>query len=192
MIGSWVLVNGEPRKVCSLTNRKAGFRRRASRGLDFYLFEQLQSIYLSEEVLRECVNVNTPEVLIPEHTSVEFINNTVVIKECGEKVDFLQFPNLHTMQSFFLSRYGCTIDFNVERYLFLQQPELVVTKAEMQRLKEKIDEFSVSSVLKTKIDVPLCERLHGLIVRDCISKTTDIDLGKNKSGIQRGMLIYDK
>lgn len=148
MIGSWVLVNGEPRQVCSLTNRKAGFRRGASRNRDFFLFNQLQSIYLSKEVLMECVSVNTPEVLIPEYMSVEFADSVVVIKERGEKVDFLQFPNLHTMQSFFLSRYGCTIDFNAERYLFLQQPEMIVTKEQIEALKDQMKKPSI--ILKMK------------------------------------------
>ena len=148
MIGSWVLVNGEPRQVCALTNRKAGFKSGANRDREFFVFNQLQSINLSEEILKECVKVNTPELLIPEYMSVEFMNNIVVIKERNENVDYLQFPNLHTMQSFFLSRYGCTVVFDADRYLFLQQPEMVVTKEQIEVLKEQMKKPSIILAVK--------------------------------------------
>ena len=116
MIGSWVLAGGEPMQVSSLTTKKVGFKRDTSVRRDFFRFDQLQGIPLSEELLKECVCVNPPQTLVPEYMAVEFIHNIVVIKERGENVDYLQFPNLHTMQAYFLSRYGCTVEFNVEKY----------------------------------------------------------------------------
>ena len=139
MIGSWVLAGGEPRQVSSLTTKKAGFKRGTSGHRDFFRFDQLQGIPLSEELLKECVYVKPPEVLVPEYMTVEFIYDVVVIKERGENVDYLRFPNLHTMQSFFSSRYGTTIEFNMERFKFLMQPEVVVTKEQMEILKKTYD-----------------------------------------------------
>lgn len=116
MIGSWVLADGKPRQVHSLTTKKAGFKRGTSGHRDFFRFDQLQGIPLSEPILKECVKVNPPKVLIPGYISVDFMCDFVVIKESGETIDYLQFPNLHTMQSFFLSRYDCIVEFDVEKY----------------------------------------------------------------------------
>lgn len=140
MIGSWVLAGGEPRQVSSLTTKKAGFKRGTSGHRDFFRFDQLQGIHLSEELLKECVRVNPPKALIPEYMTVEFAYNIVVIKERGENVDFLQFPNLHTMQAYFLSRYGEKVEFDVERYKYLSFPEVVVTKEKMEILKQSMRE----------------------------------------------------
>lgn len=140
MIGSWVLAEGKPRQVHSLTTKKAGFKRGTNGQRDFFRFDQLQGIPLSEPLLKECVKVNPPKSLIPEYVSVEFISNIVVIKERGEAVDDLIFPNLHTMQSFFLSRYACIVEFNVEKYDWLQEPEMVVSKEQMEIIKQSMRE----------------------------------------------------
>lgn len=124
MIGSWVLAGGEPRQVCSLTTKKAGFKRGTSGHRDFFRFDQLQGIPLSEELLKECIKVNPPKSLIPEYVSVEFMCDIVVIKERGETIDYLRFPNLHTMQSFFLSRFGCIVEFDAEK-----RNELIIKQA---------------------------------------------------------------
>lgn len=116
MIGSWVLAEGKPRQVHSLTTKKAGFKRGTNGQRDFFRFDQLQGIPLSEPLLKECVKVNPPESLIPEYVSVESFCDIVVIKERDEAVDYLRFPNLHTMQSFFLARYGCIVEFYVDKY----------------------------------------------------------------------------
>ena len=57
MIGSWVLTyDGKtPRQIVSLTMQKAGFMRDHGRGRDFYRFDQIQGIPLSEELLKHCV-----------------------------------------------------------------------------------------------------------------------------------------
>lgn len=55
MIGSWVLAEGKPRQVHSLTTKKAGFKRGTNGQRDFFRFDQLQGIPLSEPLLKECV-----------------------------------------------------------------------------------------------------------------------------------------
>ena len=52
------------------------------------------------------------------------MRDIVVIKERGETIDYLRFPNLHTMQSFFLSRYGCIVEFDAEK-----RNELIIKQA---------------------------------------------------------------
>ena len=196
MIGSWVLAGGKPRQVNCLTTKKAGFKRGTNGQLDFFRFDQLAGIPLSEQLLKECVTVNPPESLIPGYMSVEFMLNMVVIKDSGETVDYLQFPNLHTMQSFFLSRYGCIVEFDVDKYNWLRQPEMVVSREEIMRLTTqssvgietlKANAVSVGNILKRKEE--LCTKDGHHVVRDHIPAT---DLGKDERGFQHGQLTYKK
>ena len=194
MIGSWVLAGGEPRQVSSLTTKKAGFKRGTSGHRDFFVFGQLQSISLSEGLLKECVCVNPPKVLVPEYMTVEFLHNTVVIKERNENVDYLLFPNLHTMQAFFLSRYGCTINFDVEKFKFLMQPEMVVTTKELNQLKEVAADRIPYESPNVVLGPSLVERLRGIWTRHCACNPSISgipDLGKDERGLQKGMLTYE-
>lgn len=194
MIGSWVLAGGEPRQVCSLTTKKAGFKRGTSGHRDFFRFDQLQGIPLSKELLKECVCVNSPKVLVPEYVSVEFLHDTVVIKERNETIGYLLFPNLHTMQAFFLSRYGCTINFDVEKFKFLMQPEMVVTTKELNQLKEVATDRIPYESPKVVLGQSLIDRLRGIGTRPCACNPSISgipDLGKDERGFQKGMLTYE-
>ena len=196
MIGSWVLAEGKPRQVHILTTKKAGFKRGTNGHLDFFRFDQLQGIPLSEPLLKECVTVNPPKMLINEYMSVEFMLNMVVIKDSGETVDYLQFSNLHTMQSFFLSRYGCIVEFDVDKYNWLRQPEMVVSREGIMRLathtsvdieKLKFNSVSGCNILK-RIETLRAKDGHN-VVSDHIPTT---DLGKDDRGFQYGQLTYKK
>ena len=159
MIGSWVLAEGKPRQVHSLTTKKAGFKRGSNGQRDFFRFDQLEGIPLSEPLLKECVKVNPPKTLVPEYITVGFINNIVVIKERGENVDFLQFPNLHTMQSFFLSRYDCIVEFDVEKYKEHVKEEIKVFGDWMKDMRKASEQAvvalkGVSDVIKEMKTAP--------------------------------------
>lgn len=115
-IGSWVFADGAPRQVCCITTKKVGFKRGNCGQRDFYRFDQISGIPLSEPLLKECVKVNPPKSLTPEYVSVEFMCDIVVIKEGDGTIDYLRFSNLHIMQAYFLSHYGCKVEFDVEKW----------------------------------------------------------------------------
>lgn len=129
MIGSWVLAGGEPRQVSSLTTKKAGFKRGTSGHRDFFRFDQLQGIPLSEELMKECIKVVAPQKGDTELERMEPNGHRFVqFTEKRGHTDVLIIHSLHILQGYLLSRYGCTILFDRVRYKFLQQPEITIPK----------------------------------------------------------------
>ena len=127
MIGSWVLAGGEPRQVSSLTTKKAGFKRGTSGHRDFFRFDQLQGIPLSEELLKECIKVVAPKKALCDFESMEpaGVGCATRFRETG-RVYTLFISTLHELQSYLMSRYGCITEFDIEQYKYLQQPEIVI------------------------------------------------------------------
>jgi hypothetical protein len=128
MIGSWVLAGGEPRQVSSLTTKKAGFKRGTSGHRDFFRFDQLQGIPLSEELLKECIKVVPPKESVSKIEKIVYYDNSKSIifveKNFGGGLRNMEY--IHNMQAYLLSHYGYTIVFDIEKYKFLQQPEIVI------------------------------------------------------------------
>lgn len=157
MIGSWVLAGGEPRQVCSLTTKKAGFKRGTSGHRDFFRFEQLQGIPLSEEILKECVKVVPPKKALCDFESMEpaGVGCATRFRETG-RVYTLFISTLHVLQSYLMSRYDCTILFDRVRYKYLQQPEIFISKHEEDSLRDHLDTLRMSLEIKPKTDDSSC------------------------------------
>ena len=157
MIGSWVLAGGEPRQVSSLTTKKAGFKRGTSGHRDFFRFDQLQGIPLSEELLKECIKVVAPQTGNTELERMEPNGHRFIqFTEKRGHTDILIIPSLHILQGYLLSRYGCTILFDRVRYKFLQQPEIIVPKHEVDSLRDHLDTLRMSLEIKPKTDDSSC------------------------------------
>ena len=82
---------------------------------------------------------------------------------------------------------------DVEIWLKNIEPEIIVTKAEVERLKETVndlrDTLDMSLNLKTVLDVPLHERLDSMRINPRDPQIA-VDLGKDARGLQNGMLTY--
>lgn len=122
MIGSWVLAGGEPRQVSSLTTKKAGFKRGTSGHRDFYRFDQIQGIPLSEELLKNCVTYRdmNPKEPNEQVQSIHCYSDTVIAIHTDGETKYKRFRYLHEIQAYLLSSYNLVTVFDVEKYLFLQ------------------------------------------------------------------------
>ena len=124
MIGSWVLpYDGKtPRQIVSLTMQKAGFMRDYGRGRDFYRFDQIQGIPLSEELLKHCVTYHdmNPKEPNEQVQSIHCYSDTVIAIHADGETKYKRFRYLHEIQAYLLSGYNLVTVFDVEKYLFLQ------------------------------------------------------------------------
>ena len=92
MIGSWVLPydGNTPRQIVSLTMQKAGFMRDYGRGRDFYRFDQIQGIPLSEELLKNCVTYHdmNPKEPNEQVQSIHCYSDTVIAIHVGGETKY--------------------------------------------------------------------------------------------------------
>lgn len=118
MIGSWVLADGKPRQVNCLTIKKAGFKRGTNGHCDFYRFDQLQGIPLSEPLLKECVTYRPTgkQQAIAQSISIHCYSDTVIEVRIDGNTKYYHFCYLHEVQSFLLSTYQLQVKFDVEKY----------------------------------------------------------------------------
>lgn len=194
MIGSWVLAEGKPRQVHSLTTKKAGFKRGTNGQRDFFRFDQLQGIPLSEPLLKECVTYRPTgkQQDTDPAISIHCYSDTVIAVRIDGNTQYYRFRYLHEVQSFLLSTYQLQVQFDVEKYNWLRQPEMVVTKKEAGQIRKTFANILTNVRPSAVIDTPLDEELDKVIVRDYISSSIPADLGKDERGFQYGQLTYKK
>lgn len=194
MIGSWVLAEGKPRQVHSLTTKKAGFKRGTNGQRDFFRFDQLQGIPLSEPLLKECVTYHPTgkQQDTGPAISIHCYSDTVIAVRIDGNTQYYRFRYLHEVQSFLLSTYQLQVQFDVEKYNWLRQPEVVVTKKEAGQIGKTFANILANVGPTAVIDTPLDEELDKVIVRDYISSSIPADLGKDERGFQYGQLTYKK
>lgn len=198
MIGSWVLAGGEPRQVSSLTTKKAGFKRGTSGHRDFFRFDQLQGIPLSEELLKECIayrDIN-PKESNGKVQSLHCYSDTVIALHAEGRTEYHRFRYLHEVQAFLTSLYQLQVVLDVEKLKWLRQPEMVVSRESLMRLathtsvnieKLKGNVFPGFNIFK-RIKAIRTQDGHN-VVRDHLPTP---DLGKDKRGFQYGSLTYKK
>ena len=118
MIGSWVLAGGEPRQVSSLTTKKAGFKRGTSGHRDFFRFDQLQGIPLSEELLKECITYRdiNPKEPNGKVQSLHCYSDTVIALHIEDRTEYHRFRYLHEVQAFLTSLYQLQVVLDLEKY----------------------------------------------------------------------------
>ena len=120
MIGSWVLpYDGKtPRQIVSLTMQKAGFMRDYGRGRDFYRFDQIQGIPLSEELLKNCVTYRdmNPKEPNEQVQSIHCYSDTVIAIHADGETKYKRFRYLHEIQAYLLSGYNLVTVFDVEKF----------------------------------------------------------------------------
>ena len=157
MIGSWVLAGGEPRQVSSLTTKKAGFKRGTSGHRDFFRFDQLQGIPLSDMLLRLCLTLRefNPSKPLGIAKVINSVNNIFSVRT-STGVNIHSFNYLHELQAVLLSAYGLETVFDTERYKSLQQPEMFVSKHEEDSLRDHLDTLRMSLGIKPKTDDSSC------------------------------------
>lgn len=138
MIGSWVLAGGEPRQISSLTTKKAGFKRGTSGHRDFFRFDQLQGIPLSEELLKECVKVVAPKGEESRIKKVAFykVPSLIVFVEENGRGESRRMGYIHDLQAYLSSYYGYTIELDLIKYKFLQQPEITIPKEQVDAMRK--------------------------------------------------------
>lgn len=194
MIGSWVLAEGKPRQVYSLTTKKAGFKRGTNGQRDFFRFDQLQGIPLSEPLLKECVTYRPTgkQQDTDPAISIHCYSDTVIAVRIDGNTQYYRFRYLHEVQSFLLSTYQLQVQFDVEKYNWLRQPEMVVTKKEAGQIRKTFANILTNVRPSAVIDTPLDGELDKVIVRDYISSSIPADLGKDERGFQYGSLTYKK
>lgn len=118
MIGSWVLAGGEPRQVSSLTTKKAGFKRGTSGHRDFFRFDQLQGIPLSEELLKECITYRdiNPKEPNGKVQSIHCYSDTVIALHTEGRTEYHRFRYLHEVQAFLTSLYQMQVVLDMEKW----------------------------------------------------------------------------
>ena len=153
MIGSWVLAGGEPRQVSSLTTKKAGFKRGTSGHRDFFRFDQLQGIPLSEELLKECITYRdiNPKEPNGKVQSIHCYSDTVIALHTEGRTEYHRFRYLHEVQAFLTSLYQMQVVLDVEKYHFLMLPEKVATKKEMSQTRKMLDKLIIREAVAVKI-----------------------------------------
>ena len=132
MISSWVLAEGKPRQVHSLTTKKAGFKRGTNGQRDFFRFDQLQGIPLSEPLLKDCVTyrLTGKQQDTDPAISIHCYSDNIIVFHIGEQVTCKRFCYLHEVQSFLLSTYQLQVQFDVEKWHRLIMEQALSTYAE--------------------------------------------------------------
>ena len=194
MIGSWVLAGGEPRQVSSLTTKKAGFKRGTSGHRDFFRFDQLQGIPLSEELLKECITYRdiNPKEPNGKVQSLHCYSDTVIALHTEGRTEYHRFRYLHEVQAFLTSLYQLQVVLDLEKYKWLRDPTMLVSREQMLRLSvqalgEEIKGVSVSAdnILKT-MEAMRIKDGHNL-ERNHMPEPI---LEKDERGLVKGMLTY--
>lgn len=195
MIGSWVLAEGKPRQVHSLTTKKAGFKRGTNVQRDFFRFDQLRGIPLSEPLLKECVTYRPTgkQQHLDHGISIYCYSVTVIAVRIDCRTTYYRFRYLHEVQSFLLSTYQLQVQFDVEKYNWLRQPEMVVTKKEAGQIRKTFANILAKVGPTAVIDTPLAERLKEIGSRPCDPSISGLPtLEKDERGFQYGQLTYKK
>ena len=195
MIGSWVLVNGEPRQVCKLTNKKAGFKRSESGHRDFYRFDQIQGFPLSVDLFKHCVTYKSSDPREHGHfvESINYYGEAGICIQHSTGSMIHQVRYLHEVQSILYYMFRTQIDFDVEKYKWAKQPEMVVTKTQMEQLKKMATAPIGKDTPKVVLKESLSERLKEFGKRvSSVYKQTPLlpSPEKGENGLQEGMLTY--
>lgn len=140
MIGLWVLAGGEPRQVSSLTTKKAGFKRGTSGHRDFFRFDQLQGIPLSEELLKECITYRdiNPKEPNGKVQSLHCYSDTVIALHTEGRTEYHRFRYLHEVQAFLTSLYQLQVVLDLEKYKWLRDPTMLVSRESLLRLSSQV------------------------------------------------------
>lgn len=194
MIGSWVLAGGEPRQVSSLTTKKAGFKRGTSGHRDFFRFDQLQGIPLSEELLKECITYRdiNPKEPNGKVQSIHCYSDTVIALHTEGRTEYHRFRYLHEIQAFLTSLYQLQVVLDLEKYKWFREPTMLVSREQMIRLSVQalggaIKGVSVSADnLLQAMEAMRTKDGHNL-VRNHIPQP---NLEKDERGLVKGMLTY--
>lgn len=117
-IGSWAFADGAPRQVCCITTKKVGFKRGNYGQRDFYRFDQISGIPLSEPLLKECVTYRPTgkQQDTDPAISIHCYSDTVIAVRIDGNTQYYRFRYLHEVQSFLLSIYQLQVQFDVEKY----------------------------------------------------------------------------
>ena len=195
MIGSWVLAGGEPRQVSSLTTKKAGFKRGTSGHRDFFRFDQLQGIPLSEELLKECITYRdiNPKEPNGKVQSLHCYSDTVIALHTEGRTEYHRFRYLHEVQAFLTSLYQMQVVLDMEKYKFLMRPEMIVTKKEMNRFRKSKANLITKEIPNMVLEPSFIERLKEIGTRPCACNPAISGmptLGEDKRGFKEGMLTY--
>ena len=194
MIGSWVLAGGEPRQVSSLTTKKAGFKRGTSGHRDFFRFDQLQGIPLSEELLKECITYRdiNPKEPNGKVQSIHCYSDTVIALHTEGRTEYHRFRYLHEVQAFLTSLYQMQVVLDVEKYKWLRDPTMLVSREHLLRLSSQVSGGAMKGVvvpadnlLKT-MEAMRTKDGHNL-VRNHMPEPI---LEKDERGLVKGMLTY--
>ena len=194
MIGSWVLAGGEPRQVSSLTTKKAGFKRGTSGHRDFFRFDQLQGIPLSEELLKECITYRdvNPKEPNGKVQSLHCYSDTVIALHTEGRTEYHRFKYLHEVQAFLTSLYQLQVVLDLEKYKWLRDPTMLVSRESLLRLSSQVSGGSMKGVvvpadnlLKT-MEAMRNKDGHNL-VRNHLSEP---NLSEAERGLVIGMLTY--
>ena len=194
MIGSWVLAGGEPRQVSSLTTKKAGFKRGTSGHRDFFRFDQLQGIPLSEELLKECVTYRdiNPKEPNGKVQSLHCYSDTVIALHIEDRTEYHRFRYLHEVQAFLGTMYQLQVVLDLEKYKWLREPTMLVSRESLLRLSSQVSGGSMKGVvvpadnlLKT-MEAMRNKDGHNL-VRNHLSEP---NLSEAERGLVIGMLTY--
>ena len=194
MIGSWVLAGGEPRQVSSLTTKKAGFKRGTSGHRDFFRFDQLQGIPLSEELLKECITYRdiNPKEPNGKVQSLHCYSDTVIALHTEGRTEYHRFRYLHEVQAFLTSLYQMQVVLDVEKYKWLRAPTMLVSREQMLRLSVQalggeIKGVSVSADNLLKAMEAMRTKDGHNLVRNHMPEP---NLEKDERGLVKGMLTY--
>lgn len=196
MIGSWVLAEGKPRQVHSLTTKKAGFKRGTNGQRDFFRFDQLQGIPLSEPLLKECVTYHPtgkPQDTDPA-ISIHCYSDTVIAVRIDGNTQYYRFRYLHEVQSFLLSTYQLQVLFDVEKYKWLRDPTMLISRESLLRLSSQVSGGAMKGTTVQGED--LLKTLEAMRTKDVHNMVNGHlptpDLGKDERGFQYGQLTYKK
>lgn len=194
MIGSWVLAGGEPRQVSSLTTKKAGFKRGTSGHRDFFRFDQLQGIPLSEELLKECITYRdiNPKEPNGKVQSIHCYSDTVIALHTEGRTEYHRFRYLHEVQAFLTSLYQMQVVLDVEKYKWLRDPTMFISRESLLRLSSRLVGGAMKGtavqgedLLKT-LEAMRTKGGHILVK----NHMPEPNLEKDERGLVKGMLTY--
>lgn len=194
MIGSWVLAGGVPRQVSSLTTKKAGFKRGTSGHRDFFRFDQLQGIPLSEELLKECITYRDINPKEPDGKvqSIHCYSDTVIALHIEGRTEYHRFRYLHEVQAFLTSLYQMQVVLDVEKYKWLRDPTMLVSRESLLRLSAQVSGGAMKGTAVQGED--LLKTLEAMRTKDghnlVKNHMPEPNLEKDERGLVIGMLTY--
>ena len=194
MIGSWVLAGGEPRQVSSLTTKKAGFKRGTSGHRDFFRFDQLQGIPLSEELLKECITYRdiNPKEPNGKVQSLHCYSDTVIALHIEGRTEYHRFRYLHEVQAFLGTMYQLQVVLDLEKYKWLRDPTMLVSREQMLQLSNQVSGGAMKGTAVQR--ETLLKTLEAMRTKDWRNIKRNYiaqpNLEKDERGLVKGMLTY--